>query len=151
MHTEYEEVRQRLIEEKKKTEIKPGIGLLPTGHLYYWPQFPNLKKMGMDMYQKLIKMLKKYADLVVPELVDTAEKAEKAGRLYETGDIDMLLIFPLGYTTSMMIVPAVYELDVPIRILNAHEDRSYDYAAADTTIYLHHEGSPASRNIQGPW
>ncbi|GAH61057.1 unnamed protein product, partial [marine sediment metagenome] len=91
-------------------------------------------------YQRLIKMLKKYADLVVPELVDTAEKAQEAGRLYETGDIDMLLIFPLGYTTSMMIVPAVYELDVPIRILNAHEDRSYDYAAADTTIYLHHEG-----------
>ena len=52
----------------------------------------------------------------------------------------MLLIFPLGYTPSMMIVPAVYELDVPIRILNAHIDRSYDYAEADTTIYLHHEG-----------
>ena len=27
-----------------------------------------------------------------------------------------------------------------IRLLNAHEDTSYDYASADTATYLHHEG-----------
>jgi L-arabinose isomerase len=40
----------------------------------------------------------------------------------------------------MNMVPAVMDLDVPIRILNAHEDKSYDYASADTALYLHHEG-----------
>ena len=33
----------------------------------------------------------------------------------------------------MTIVPAVHALRVPVRILNAHLDRSYDYAKADTT------------------
>jgi len=140
MNEDYEVIRQKLKEQKRKSEIKPRIGLLPTGHFYYWPQFPNLKKMGMKMYNKLLEMLEEYADIVAPELVDTEEKSMRAEKLFKSKDIDMVLIFPLGYTASMQIVPAVRELDVPIRILNAHEDRSYDYASADTAIYLHHEG-----------
>jgi len=140
MPNEFEEVRQRLQEQKKKNEIRPKIGLLPTGHSYYWPQFPNLKQLGMNMYHKLLDILKQHAEIVAPDLVDTAEKAEQAGKLFQHEGVDMVLIFPLGYTASMQIVPAVHKLDVPIRILNAHEDRSYDYATADTAIYLHHEG-----------
>ncbi len=140
MSNEYEEIRQRLMDERKKNEIRPKIGLLPTGHFRYWPQFPKLKGMGQKMFEKLLDMLKGWADVVVPDLVDTAEKSAQAGELFKKSDIDMVLIFPLGYTTSMMIVPAVYEVDMPIRILNAHIDRSYDYTTADTTIYLYHEG-----------
>lgn len=135
-----EEVREQLREEKKKTAVRPRVGLLPAGHFRYWPQFPKLKGMGLRMYEQLLEMLKRWTDLVVPELVDTAEKSARAGELFRQNGIDMLLVFPLGYTTSMMVVPAVQGLDVPIRILNAHVDRSYDYAAADTTVYLYHEG-----------
>jgi len=46
-------------------------------------------------------------------------------------------------------VPAVFNLDMPIRILNAHEDSSYDYKTADTTIYLHHEGVCCVPEISG--
>ena len=136
----YEEVRQRLVEEKKKTEVRPKIGLLSTGHFRYWPQFPKLKAMGLKMYEELLAMVGQWAEIVVPALVDTAERAARAGDLFQQNPVDMVLIFPLGYTTSMMIIPAVYDLDVPIRLLNAHVDRTYDYATADTTIYLYHEG-----------
>ena len=140
MGDEYREVVRKLEDERKKTAIRPRIGLLPTGHSYYWPQFPGLKEMGLRMYGKFLEMLKRYADVVSPDLVDTTEKAEQAGSLFKNGNIDMVLIFPLGYTTSMNVVPAVKGLDVPIRLLNAHEDRSYDYQKADTAVYLHHEG-----------
>ena len=40
----------------------------------------------------------------------------------------------------MNIVPAIQQLSVPIRILNMHEDRTYDYRKASTSDYLHHEG-----------
>lgn len=135
-----EEVREQLREERKKTAVRPRVGLLPTGHFRYWPQFPKLKGMGLRMYEQLLGMLKSWTDLVVPDLVDTAEKSTRAGELFRQSGIDLLLVFPLGYTTSMMLVPAVRGLEVPIRILNAHLDRSYDYAAADTTVYLYHEG-----------
>lgn len=124
-----------------KPRVRPRIGLLPTGHKIYWGQFPNLKEMGTHMYEKLVTRLETFGDVVTPGLVDTYETAVDAANMLAGADVDILLIFPFGYTTGTMIVPAVRALNVPIRILNAHEDSSYDYKHADTELYLHHEGA----------
>ena len=124
----------------RKCKVRPRIGLLPTGHFYYWDQFPRLKEMGLGMFAKLRHHLEEIGEIVAPELVDTPQKAESAGRFLASQGIDILLVFPFGYTPGMCLVPVVRGLDVPIRLLNAHEDSSYDYASADTTVYLHHEG-----------
>ena len=120
--------------------VRAKIGLLPIGHQYYWDQFPGLREMGLSMCANLRGMLEERADVVAPDLVDTVEKSRKAGELFRQEQVDAVLVFPVGYTVSMNLVPAVKDLGVPIRILNAHEDSSYDYATADTTLYLHHEG-----------
>ena len=122
-------------------QLRPRIGLLPTGLNMYFHQYPNLKEMGMAMYGKLLAKLEEYADVVSPGLVDTYETAAEAARLLSTSNIDILLIFPFGYTTGMMIAPTVKATNVPIRLINAHEDSSYDYKNADTELYLHHEGA----------
>ncbi len=119
---------------------RPRIGVLPTGHFYYWDQFPELKEMGQKMYEASKKHFEKIGDVISPGLVDTMEKAQLAGEFFQKQDIDILFIFPFGYTPGMCVLPAVEKLDIPIRILNAHEDSSYDYKNADTAIYLHHEG-----------
>ena len=129
--------------------VRPNIGLLPIGHFYYWDQFPDLREMGMGMYKKLHEQLQKIGEVVAPNLVDTMEKAQAAGRFFQDKDIDLLVVFPFGYTPSMCVIPAVQHLDVPLRILNAHEDSSYDYATADTTSYLHHEGVCCVPEISG--
>ena len=133
----------------KERMARPRIGLLPTGHFYYWNQFPQLKDMGMKMYAKMCEELEKIGKIIAPELVDTMTKAEKAGEFFRKQDIDILIIFPFGYCPSMCVVPVVQGLDIPIRILNAHEDSSYDYKTADTTIYLHHEGVCCIPEISG--
>lgn len=122
-------------------KIRPRIALLPTGHKIYWGQFPNLKKMGTAMYEKLLSRLSEFADVVSPGLVDTFEAAEEAAKQLSASGADILLIFPFGYTTGTMIVPVVRAMDIPIRVLNAHEDAAYDYKTADTELYLHHEGA----------
>ena len=122
-------------------QLRPRIGLLPTGLNMYFQQYPNLKQMGMSMYQKLLDQLESYADVISPGLVDTYETAAAAAELLSTSNIDILLIFPFGYTTGMMIAPTVKATNVPIRLINAHEDASYDYKNADTELYLHHEGA----------
>jgi L-arabinose isomerase len=96
--------------------------------------------MGLRMYEKLRGRLEAIGDVIAPELVDTPEKAVDAAEFFRREKPDILLIFPFGYTPGMCIVPVVQEIDAPIRILNAHEDSSYDYATADTETYLHHEG-----------
>lgn len=106
----------------------------------YWDQFPQLKAMGEKMYAKLHQRLQEIGDVIAPELVDTPEKARQAAGFFRDRAIDILLIFPFGYTTGMCIAPVATAVSVPIRILNAHEDSAYDYKSADTAIYLHHEG-----------
>ena len=123
-----------------KPKMRAKIGLLPTGHHYYWEQYPRLKQMGMGMYGKLRALLEPMAEVVAPDLVDTPEKSREAGVLFEREEVDLVLVFPFGYTPSMDMLPALQSNDVPIRILNAHEDRAYEYATADPTDYLHHEG-----------
>lgn len=138
---EIAEIEEKLNRQRSETtSLKPKIGLLPTGHHYYWSQYPNLKNLSLKMYKKLLDVLQIHAEIITPGIIDTESKSRKARNLFKSEDIDMILIFPLGYTPSMNIIPVIYDLNVPIRILNAHEDRTYNYSEADTTIYLHHEG-----------
>jgi len=116
------------------------IGLLPTGHFYYWDQFPRLKEMGMRMFDRLRGHLEEIGDIVAPELVDTKERALQANEYFRREQPDILLVFPFGYTPGMCVLPAIEGIDVPLRLMNSHEDGSYDYQNADTTVYLHHEG-----------
>ena len=133
----------------KQRMVKPRIGLLPIGHFYYWDQFPRLRDMGLKMYARLQEKLEEIGDVVAPELVDTMEKSQKAGEFFREQDPDIVIVFPFGYSPSMTVIPAVQRLDVPIRILNAHEDSSYNYKTADTTDYLHHEGVCCVPEISG--
>ncbi len=119
---------------------RPRIGVLPTGHRMYWDQFPHLKQLGENMYAALRHHLEDIGEIVAPELVDTSDKARAAAAFFRAHSIDILLIFPFGYTTGMCVAPVVSGVAAPIRILNAHEDSAYDFTSADTTIYLHHEG-----------
>ena len=121
-------------------EPRPRIGFLPTGHHRYWPQFPNLKDRALRMCKRFEEMLKGYAEIFSFGLVDTPEKGVVAGKFFHEQDIDLILIFPLVYTPSINVAGAIIDSTVPLRILNAHEDRTRDYAKEDTEDYLQHEG-----------
>ncbi len=123
-----------------KSTITPKIGLLPTGHKFYWEQYPELKKMGTKMYEALVCGLSRIGEVKTAGLADDFESAQEAAAFFAENDIDILLIFPFGYTTGMMIVPTLEVVNVPIRLLNAHEDANYDVKNAGTDVYLHHEG-----------
>ena len=96
-----------------KPQTRARIGLLPTGHHYYWEQYPRLKQMGLRMYDKLLALLEPMADLVAPELVDTPEKSREAGALFAREAVDMVLVFPFGYTPSMDMLPALASYRCP--------------------------------------
>lgn len=119
---------------------QPRIGLLLTGHRIYWDQFPGLKDRCLRMGETFRERFSAIGEVVCSELADTPEKARAAGDLFLRRGIDILFILPLGYTTGMVVAPAVKDISVPIRLLNAHLDSSYDLAQADTADYLYHEG-----------
>ena len=71
------------------------------------------------MYDKLVESLSAFGEVISPGLVDNDQKAEEAARFLKLQDVDILLIFPFGYTTGMMIAPTVKATNVPIRLINA--------------------------------
>lgn len=119
---------------------KPRIGLLPMGHSFFWNQFPGLKEKCLHMGDRIAVKLMEIGDVISAEFTDTTEKAFDAGKFFRQNEIDILITLPLGYATGMMLVPCAQQVDVPIRILNAHLDSSYDYPKADIAEYLYHEG-----------
>ncbi len=122
------------------TELRPKVGLLATGHDYYWEQFPGLQQKSKNLLAAVRDLLSRWAEVVAPDLVDSVETAGHAGAMFRDKGVDLVIVFPLGYTPGMNMFTAVREVDAPLRLLNAHLDRSYDYAAADTAEYLYHEG-----------
>ena len=48
--------------------LRAKIGLLPTGHNYYWDQFPGLKGLGLGMYEHLLRLIGRYVSVrCIPE------------------------------------------------------------------------------------
>ena len=125
---------------KLEPKVTPRIGLLPTGLQIYWEQYPTLRERGLAMYDQLVAGLSEFGEVFSPGLVDNDDRAMEAATYLKAQDVDILLIFPFGYTTGAMITPTIRALDVPIRLINAHVDSSYDYKTADTEEYLFHEG-----------
>ncbi|HSM77187.1 MAG TPA: hypothetical protein VLT57_06170, partial [Bryobacteraceae bacterium] len=70
-------------------KVRARVGLLTTGHQYYWDQYPGLRGMGLNMCAQLRGMLGQYADLVTTELIDTQEKAAAAGRAFRDAEVDL--------------------------------------------------------------
>ena len=139
-NVKYSEQEEKQMDMIRNAKVKPKIGLLTTGHKLYWSQFPGLYEQGMTMSDAMIQGLSQFGDVVATGLVDTAERSQEAAELFKKSDIDILLIFPLGYCTGMTVAPVAKVIDVPVRIINAHIDMSYDYKSADTKEYLFHEG-----------
>lgn len=123
-----------------KVKVKPKVGLLTTGLELYWSQFPGLREQALAMNEVMVKKLSEFSDVLQSGLVDTAEKSKHAAVFFKKSDIDILLVFPISYSTGMTVAPVARVVDVPVRILNAHVDMTYDYATSDTKEYLYHEG-----------
>jgi hypothetical protein len=81
-------------------------------------------------------ILERFGEIIASELVDTVEKSEKAGRLFREAGIDILIVFPFGYPTSMMIVPEVGMVDVTVRIQNGPEVPRDDQTTGESAVAL---------------
>ncbi|MCL1896426.1 MAG: hypothetical protein FWG03_07770 [Clostridiales bacterium] len=125
---------------KLERKVRPKIGLLYSGLAAYWPQYPEFQEIGANMLKRYLKEFEKVGDVVLQAFIDTAEKSEEAGRAFAEEKIDMLFVMPFGYTTGMVVLPAIRQAACPVRLLATHEDATYDYKTAPDNVWLHHSG-----------
>lgn len=112
----------------KSSSLK--IGLFAIGLDTYWAQFQGLKDR-LEGYLNVVQ--KKLADIhpsiINAGLVDNADKAFEAGRMFREKDVDLIFLYVTTYALSSTVLPVVQRAKVPVIILNLAPEAAIDYKA----------------------
>ena len=106
------------------------IGLFGIGLDTYWPQFAGLKER-LESYLEVVeqKLSEIHPSVVNAGLIDTADKAFQAGRMFKTEDVDLIFLYVTTYALSSTVLPVVQRAKVPVIILNLSPEAAIDYAS----------------------
>jgi L-arabinose isomerase len=112
------------------------VGVFGIGLEAYWAQFPGLKER-LEGYQRHVEeQIGQRATVVSTGLVDTAPKAQAAGKKFAEERVDLIFCYVGTYATSSQVLPAVQEAKVPVVVLNLQPVASLDYENTDTGEWL---------------
>ena len=105
------------------------IGLFGIGLEAYWPQFEGLKER-LEGYIRTVaeKLERPDIDLVNLGLIDSPEKAMRAGHDFRRADVDVIFLHVTTYALSSTVLPVVQRARVPVIILNLQPRAAIDYA-----------------------
>lgn len=120
----------------KNADLK--IGLFGIGLDTYWPQFEGLKERLEGYVSEVEQKLSMINPLIVNAgLIDNADKAFEAGRLFRREDVSLIFLYVTTYALSSTVLPVVQRAGVPVIILNLSPESAIDYesfnAMADRT------------------
>jgi L-arabinose isomerase len=122
------------VNSKNKPAAK--VGVYGIGLEAYWPQFHGLKER-LEGYQRHVEeQIGRRAMVVSSGLVDTAPKAQAAGRRFAEERVDLIFCYVGTYATSSQVLPAVQEAKVPVVVLNLQPVAALDYENTDTGEWL---------------
>lgn len=104
------------------------VGLFGIGLDTYWPQFAGLKER-LEGYLSVVheRLAGIHATVVNAGLVDNADKAFAAGKLFSTEDVDIIFLYVTTYALSATVLPVVQRAKVPVIVLNLSPDAAIDY------------------------
>ncbi|MEX2233809.1 MAG: arabinose isomerase [Cyclobacteriaceae bacterium] len=106
------------------------VGLFSIGLQAYWDQFEGLEKRLQGYTNIVESKLKDFgADVVNAGMVDTPEKALRAGHLMRQADVDIIFLYVTTYALSSTVLPVVQRARVPVVVLNLSPTESIDYTA----------------------
>ena len=111
-----------------KNEFPLKIGLFGIGLDAYWEQFTGLKER-LESYLSIVadKIKHRNIEIVNAGLIDTAEKAMKAGHHFRQADVDLIFLYVTTYALSSTVLPVVQRAKVPVIILNLSPEASINY------------------------
>jgi L-arabinose isomerase len=109
---------------------RPKIGLFGIGLAAYWPQFPGLHDRLTGYLESVAQKLHAAgADVVSLGLVDTPEKAMRAGHQFRQSDVDLIFLHVTTYALSSTVLPVVRRAKVPVIVLNLAPAAAIEYSA----------------------
>ena len=83
------------------------VGLLGCGYFEYWRMYPGLKAIVENDLQQIHSRLSTDLDVVYPGMVDTLDKAEKAGRAFADARVDVVIVVEGTYLPDFITLRAI--------------------------------------------
>ena len=109
---------------------KPRIGLFGIGLEAYWDQFEGLQNRLVEYIDIIAGTIANQdAELINLGLVDSTDKAFKAGLDFKKEDVDLIFLYVTTYALSATVLPVISKAKVPVVILNLSPEASIDYAS----------------------
>ena len=109
---------------------KPRIGLFGIGLEAYWDQFEGLQDRLVEYIDIIAGTIANQdAELINLGLVDSTDKAFKAGLDFKKEDVDLIFLYVTTYALSATVLPVISKAKVPVVILNLSPEASIDYAS----------------------
>ncbi len=104
------------------------VGLFGIGLEAYWSQFEGLEQRLQQYLHTVENKMKPYnATIVNVGLIDTVDKAVKAGHDFKQADVDVIFLYVTTYALSSTVLPVVQRANVPVIILNLAPEAAIDY------------------------
>ena len=104
------------------------VGLFGIGLEAYWPQFEGLEARLRGYLEVTAEQLaRRDVQVVNLGLIDTPEKAVKAGHDFRQSDVDVIFLHVTTYALSSTVLPVVRRAKVPVIILNLQPGAAIDY------------------------
>ena len=105
------------------------VGLFGIGLDAYWPQFDGLEERLRGYLAQTSRMLARpHVEVVDLGLIDTPEKAVRAGHQFRQADVDIIFLHVTTYALSSTVLPVVRRAKVPVIVLNLQPIPAIDYA-----------------------
>lgn len=105
------------------------VGLFGIGLEAYWSQFAGLEERLRGYVDVVADQLKRPGvEVVNLGLVDSPEKAIRAGHEFRRADVDLIFLHVTTYALSSTVLPVVQRAKVPVIILNLQPAPAIDYA-----------------------
>ena len=104
------------------------VGVFGIGLDTYWPQFEGLEARLRGYLETVAgKLSRPDIEVVNLGLIDTPEKALRAGHDFRRADVDLIFLYVTTYALSSTVLPVVRRAKVPVIILNLAPEAKIDY------------------------
>ena len=106
------------------------VGLFAIGLEAYWPQFDGLyRRLTAYAGEVADRLARPGVEIVNLGMIDSPERAARAGREFRCADVDLLFLHVTTYAISSTVLPVVRRARVPVVVLNLSPGAAIDYEA----------------------
>lgn len=128
---------------KIKGVKKARIGVYTMGLRHYWGQFPGLQERMLDYGKFIADRITAMGNVEVffYGLVDCEQEGEKAGRFFNSNNVDLILAHAGTYVTSASVLPVHQICKAFTVILNLQPTARINYEKTTTGEWLAHCGA----------